>query len=66
MFYFLNLESAHSNVCNLLVHSLAMTSDQIINKHIVRHPKTDNTKFKITTRSLLIKTLMVLNIPSMR
>ena len=66
IFYFLNLEFTRSDVCNLLIHSLTMTSNQIINKHTVRHPKTDNTLFKITTRGLLIKTLKVLNIPSMR
>ena len=35
-FNFLILNFAHSNVCNLLVHSLTVTSDQIINKHTVR------------------------------
>ena len=49
IYIFLNLEFAHSDVCNLLVHFLAKTSDKIINKHTVRHPKTDNTLFKITT-----------------
>ena len=66
---FLNHEFAHSGVCNFLVHSLAEPSemfDKIINKHTVRHPKTDNTLFKITTRGLLIKKLKVLSIPSMR
>ena len=66
---FLNHEFAHSGVCNFLVHSLAEPSemsDKIINKHTVRHPKTDNTLFKITTRGVLIKTLKVLSIPSMR
>ena len=51
------------------VHSLAElseTSDKIINKHTFCHPKTDNSLFKITTRGLLIKTLKVLSIPSMR
>ena len=66
IFYFFFLNFAHSDVCNLLVHSMTVTSDQIINKHTVRHPKTDNTLFKITTRGLLIKTLKVLSIPSMR
>ena len=59
----------HYDVCNFLAHSLAelsKTSDKIINKHIVRHPKTDNTLFKITARGLLIKMLKVLSIPSMR
>ena len=56
----------HSDVCNLLVYSLTVTSDQIINKHTVHHPKTDNTLFKITTRGLLIKMLKVLSIPSVR
>ena len=59
----------HSDVCNFLVHSLAElseTSVKIINKRTVRRPKTDNTLFKITTRGLLIKTLKVLSIPSMR
>ena len=65
-FFFLNIKFAHSDVCNLLVHSLDVMSDQIINKHIIRHPKTDNTLFKITTRGLLIKNLKVLSIPSMR
>ena len=60
----MNHEFAHSDVS--LVHSLAETSEKIINKYTVRHPKTDNTLFKITTRGLLIKTLKVLNIPSMR
>ena len=49
---FMNHEFAHSGVCNFLVHSLAEPSemsDKIINKHTVRHPKTDNTLFKITT-----------------
>ena len=66
IFYFLNLEFVHSDVCDLLVYSLTVTSDQIINKHTVRHPKTNNTLFKITTRGLLIKMLKVLNIPSVR
>ena len=66
IFYFSNLEFMHSDVCNLLVYSLTVTYDQIINKHTVRHPKTDNTLFKITTRGLLIKTLKVLSIPSVR
>ena len=66
IFYFLNLEFTHYDVCNLLIHSLTITSDQIINKHTVRHPKTDNTLFKITTKGLLIKTLKVLSFPSMR
>ena len=57
---------AHSNVCNLLVHFLAKTSDKIINKHTVRHLKTDNTLFNITTRGLLIKTLKVLSVPRVR
>ena len=65
-FIFLSLDFAHSDVCNLLVPFLVVSSDQIINKHTVRHPKTDDTLFKITTRGLLIKTLKVLNIPSMR
>ena len=65
-YFILNLEFAHSDVCNLLVHSLAVTSDQIINRHTVRHLKTDNTLFKITTRGLLIKMFKVLSIPSMR
>ena len=65
-FIFLNLEFVHSDVCSLLVYSLTVTSDQILNKHTVRHPKTDNTLFKITTRGLLIKTLKVLSIPSVR
>ena len=67
-FSFLSHEFAHSDVCNFLAHSLAELSetfDKIINKHTVRHPKTDNTLFKITTRGLLIKTLKVLSIPSM-
>ena len=66
IFFFLNLGFAHSNVCDLLVHFLAETFDKIINKHIVRHPKTDNILFKIASRGLLIKTLKVLSIPSMR
>ena len=65
-FFFLNLEFVHSDVCNLLVYSLTVTSDQIINKHTVRHPKIDSTLFKITTRGLLIKTLKVPSIPSVR
>ena len=52
-FSFLNHEFAHSDVCNFLVHSLAELSKtpdtKIINKHTVRHPKTDDTLFKITT-----------------
>ena len=64
--FLLNLEFTHSDVCNLLVHFLAETSDKIINKHTVHHLKTDNTLFKITTRGLLIKTLKVLSMPSMR
>ena len=58
----------YSDVCNFLAHSLAElseTSDKIINKHTTCQPKTNNTLFKITTRGLLIKTLKVLNIPSM-
>ena len=43
-----------------------LTLNRIINKHTVRRPKTDNTLFNITTRGLLIKTLKVLGIPSMR
>ena len=66
IFYFLNLDFADSDVCNLLVYSLTVTSNQIINKHTIRHPKTDNTLFKITTRGLLIKTLKMLSIPSVR
>ena len=61
-------EFAYSDVCNFLTHSLAElseTSDKIINKHTIRHPKTNNTLFKITTQGLLIKTLKVLSIPSM-
>ena len=68
-FSFLKHEFAHSNVCNFLVHSLAELfemSDKIINKHTVRHLKTNYTLFKITTQGILIKTLKVLNIPSMR
>ena len=59
----------HSDVCNFHIHSLSElseTSDKIINKHPVHHPKTNNILFKITTRGLLIKTLKVLSIPSMR
>ena len=56
----------HSDVCNLLVYFLVETSDKIINKHTVRHPKTDNTLFKITTGGLLIKALKVLNVPRVR
>ena len=51
-FPFLSHEFAYSDVCNFLAHSLAelsKTSDKIINKHTIRHPKTDNTLFKITT-----------------
>ena len=66
IFYFLNLEFVHSDVCNLLVYSLTVTFAQLINKHTFRHPKTDNTLFKITTIGLLIKTLKVLSIPSVR
>ena len=66
IYFILNLEFAHSDVCKLLVHSLNATSDQIINKHTVRHSKTDNTLFKITIGGLLIKTFKVLSIPSMR
>ena len=61
-------EFAYSDACNFLAHSLAElseTSDKIINKRTVRHPKTDNTLFKITSQGLLIKTLKVLSIPSM-
>ena len=65
-YFILNLEFAHSYVCKHLVHSLTATSDQIINKLTVRHPKTDNTLFQITTKGLLIKTLKVLSISSMR
>ena len=65
-FFFLNLEFTHSDVCNLLVHFLAETSDKIINEHTVHHPKTDNTLFKITTRGLLIKTLKVLSVPRVK
>ena len=68
-FSFLSPEFVHYDVCNFLVHSLAELSetyDKIINKHTVRRPKIDNTLFKITTRGLLIKTLKVLSIPSMR
>ena len=67
--FFFSHEFAHSDVCNFLVHSLAKLSkmfDKIINKHTVHYLKTDNTLFKITTRGLLIKTLNVLSIPSMR
>ena len=42
------------------------TSDKIINKHTVRHPKIDNTLFKITTRGLLIKSIKVLSVPRVR
>ena len=56
----------HSDVCDLLVHFLDETSDKIINKHKVRHPKTDNILFKMTSRGLLIKMLKVLSIPSRR
>ena len=65
---YLNHELAHSDVCNFLAHSLAKlfeTSDKIINKRTVHHPKTDNTLFKITNRGLLIKMLKVFSIPSM-
>ena len=67
-FSFLSHEFTYSDVCNFLAHSLAelsVTSNKIINKRTVRHPKTDNTLFKITSRGLLIKTLKVLSIPSM-
>ena len=47
IYFFFNLGFAHSNVCNLLVHFLAETSDMIINKHTVRHPKTDNILFRL-------------------
>ena len=66
IFFFLNLGFAHSDVCDLLVHFLAETSDKKINKHTVRHSKTNNILFKITSRGLLIKTLKVLSIPSMK
>ena len=67
-FSFLNHELVHSDVCNFLAHSLAElfeTSDKIINKRTVRHPKTDNTLFKITNQGLLIKNFKVFSIPSM-
>ena len=72
----------HSDVCNFLVRSLAELSvfllprclaflfmrilNKIIHKHTDRHLKADDTLFKITIRGLLIKTLKVLSIPSMR
>ena len=68
-FFFLNHELAHSDICNFLVHplvELSETSDKIINKYTFCHPKTDNTLFKVTTQGLLIKTLKMLDIPSMR
>ena len=68
-FFFLNHELAHSNICNFLVHPLAElseTSDKTINKYTFCHPETDNTLFKVTTQGLLIKTLKMLSIPSMR
>ena len=64
----MNFEFENSDVCNFLAYSLAElseTSDKIINKRTVRHPKTDNTLFKITNQGLLIKTLKVFSIPSM-
>ena len=68
-FFFLNHELAHSDICNFLVYPLAELSemsDKIINKYTFGHPETDNTLFKVTTQGLLIKTLKMLNIPSMR
>ena len=59
----------NSDVCNFLAYSLVElfeTSDKIIYKRTVRHPKIDSTLFNITTRGILIKTLKVLSIPSVR
>ena len=68
-FFFLNHELAHSDICSFLVHPLAElfeTSDKIINKCTFCHPETDNILFKVTNQGLLIKTLKMLSIPSMR
>ena len=80
--FFLEHEFVYSDVCNFLVHSLAKLSvfllprcpsflfmrtlNKIINKHIDRHLKADDTLLKITIRGLLIKTLKVLSVPRMR
>ena len=79
IFFFLAHEFVYSNACNFLVRCLAELSvfllprcltfsfmRIIINKHTDRHLKADDTLFKITIRGLLIKTLKVLSIPSMR
>ena len=68
MFYFLNHELAHSDVCNFPAHSMAELFEafnKITKKRSVRHPRTDNALFKTTNRGLLIKMLKVLSIPSM-
>ena len=68
MFYFLNHELAHSNVCNFSGHSMAELFEafnKITNKRSDCHPRTDNALFKTTNRGLLIKTLKVFSIPSM-
>ena len=68
MFYFLNHELAHYDVCNFPAYSMAELFEafnKITNKCSVHHPRTDNALFKTTNRGLLIKTLKVFNIPSM-
>ena len=67
-FFFYDYELSHSVACNFSEHymsELFKMSNKITSKHSSLHLKIDKSSFKITNRSLLIKTFKVFRIPSM-